>query len=224
MIQDVYQIFSNLQTKYPIIQTNLEKCFKEIQAKFVGEQVSSKEDKKGKVKKLLKSFMDMKHLEMSYQGLIDETANNENEFIQLLKKLSEASLSCKTKTTMFASRQGRLLRDAKTFLLKPMLKHVRDMCAFTTRYVNFFISFYQLLEEFPRLCYCAVPIRTFMLNMKKLSGKSVKKRLYFGRTYLRTILYAVILLNDVTQCRHIIYGQQRFPLFDMTPSISYQDN
>ena len=57
MIQDVYQIFSNLQRKYPIIQPNLEKCFKEIQTKFVGEQVSSKEDKKGKVKKLLKSLM-----------------------------------------------------------------------------------------------------------------------------------------------------------------------
>ena len=166
MIQDVYQFFSNLQTKYPIIQPNLEKCFKEIQTKFVGEQVSSKEDKKGKVKKLLKSLMDMKHLEMSYQGLIDETASSENELIQLLKKLSEASLSCKKKTTLFASRQGKLLRDAKTFLSKPMFKHVRDMCGFTTRYVNFLISFYQLREEYPRLCYCAVPIRTFMLNMK----------------------------------------------------------
>ena len=154
MIQDVYQIFSNLG-----------KCFKEIQAKFVGEQVSSKEDKKGKVKKLLKSLMDMKHLEMPL-GLIDETASNENELIQLLKKLSEASLSCKRKTTMFASRQGRLLRDAKTFLSKPMFKHVRDMCGFTKRYVNFLISYYQLLEEYPRLCYCAVPIRTFMLSMK----------------------------------------------------------
>ena len=49
MIQDVYQIFSNLQTKNPIIQPNLEKCFKEIQARFVKEQVSSKEDKKGKL-------------------------------------------------------------------------------------------------------------------------------------------------------------------------------
>ena len=165
MIQDIYHIFSNLQTKYPIIQPNLEKCFKEIQAKFVGEQVSSKGDEKGNVKKLLKSLMDMKHLEMSYQGLINETASNENELMQLLKRLSEAS-SCKKKMTMFASRQGRLLRDAKTFFSKPMFKHVRDMCGFTTRYVNFRISFYQLLEEYPRLCYCAVPIHTFLLNVK----------------------------------------------------------
>ena len=124
---------------------------------------------------------------------------------------------------MFASRQGKLLRDAKTFLSKPMFKQVRDMCRFTTRYVNFLISFYQLLEEYPRLCYCAVTVRTFMLNMK-IIGKSVKKRLHFGRTYLRTILYAVILLNDETQCRHLIYRQQRFPLFDMTSLILYQDN
>ena len=54
MIQDVYQFFSNLQTKYPIIQPNLEKCFKEIQAKFVGEQVSSKEDKKRKSEEAFK--------------------------------------------------------------------------------------------------------------------------------------------------------------------------
>ena len=109
--------FSNLQAKYPIIQPNLEKCFKEIQAKFVG-QLSSKEDKKGKVKKLLKLLMDMKHLEMSYQGLIDETASKENELIQLLKKLSEASLSCKKKTTMFASRQGRLIERCKDISFK----------------------------------------------------------------------------------------------------------
>jgi len=142
MVQDVYQTFSNLQTKYPIIQPNLQKCFKEIQTKFVGEQVSSKKDKKGKVKKLLKSLMDMKHLEMSYQSLIDETASNENELIQLLKKLSEASSSCKKKTTMFASRQGRL----------SFKSDVQACSRYVRVYVNFLISFHQLLEEYPRLC------------------------------------------------------------------------
>ena len=59
-------------------------------------------------------------------------------------------------------------------------------------------------------------------------------------TQLREVLYAVILLNDVTQCRQrfpiflydvinfisrqLIYGQQRFPLFYMTSLILYQDN
>ena len=142
MVQDVYQTFSNLQTKYPIIQPNLQKCFTEIQTKFVGEQVSSKKDKKGKVKKLLKSLMDMKHLEMSYQSLIDETASNENELIQLLKKLSEASSSCKKKTTMFASRQGRL----------SFKSDVQACSRYVRVYVNFLISFHQLLEEYPRLC------------------------------------------------------------------------
>ena len=100
---------------------------------------------------------------------------------------------------------------------------VRDMCRFTTRYVNFLISFYQLLEEYPRLCYCAVRIRTFMLNMK-IIREICEEEVVFGKTYLRTILYAIILLNDVTQCRQLIYGQQRFPLFYMTSLILYQDS
>ena len=48
--------------------------------------------------------MDMKHLEASYQGLIDETASYEHELIQLLNKLNEAILSSKKKTTLFAAR------------------------------------------------------------------------------------------------------------------------
>ena len=109
--------------------------------------------------------MDMKHLDVSFQGLIAETASNERELIQLLKTLNEVILSCK-KTT---SKQGKLLKDAKIFLTRLMNKNVREMCGFSSRYINFLISFYKLLEMYLRLCYCAVLIRTFMSNMKIIS-------------------------------------------------------
>ena len=79
MLQDVYQSFSNLGENYPRIQSNLEKCYKDIQAKCDGEQSIPKKDKEEKIKKLLNKFMDMKDLGMSYEGLIDETASNEEE-------------------------------------------------------------------------------------------------------------------------------------------------
>ena len=74
--------------------------------------------------------MDVKHLVVSFQGLIAKTASDEHELIQLLKTLNEAILSCKKKTTLFASRQGKLLKDAKVFLTRPMNQNVREMCEF----------------------------------------------------------------------------------------------
>ena len=95
MLQDVYQSFSKLGENYPRIKSNLEKCYKDIQAKCDGEQFIPKENKKQKIKKLLTKFMDMKYLGMSYEGLINETASNEEELIQLLRKISEVILSYK---------------------------------------------------------------------------------------------------------------------------------
>ena len=61
------------------------------------------------IKKLWTKFMDMKHLEMSYDGLINETVSNE-DLIKRLKNISEAILSCRKKTaaSKFAERQWKL--------------------------------------------------------------------------------------------------------------------
>lgn len=108
----------------------------------------------------------MKHLEMSYEGLINEFAHNEEELTQLLRTLSDAISSYKKNTALFASRQGKLLKDGKTFLTRVMFKRIQEACGFTTRHYNFLISLDGLFEEYPRLCYWAVAIRTFMSNMK----------------------------------------------------------
>ena len=49
--------------------------------------------------------MDMKYLGMSYERLIDETASNEEELTQLLRKLSEVILS--NKKTLHCLLQGK---------------------------------------------------------------------------------------------------------------------
>ena len=59
-----------------------------------------------------------------------------------------------------------LLRDGKIFLSKKKYKDTQKKVGFTTRYCNFLITLYELFEEYPRLCYCAVSIRAFMSNMK----------------------------------------------------------
>ena len=67
---------------------------------------------------------------------------------------------------MFASRQGKLLKNGKIFLTRQMFKHIHEASGFTTRYCNFLMSLHELFEQHPRLCYCGVPIRTFMSSMK----------------------------------------------------------
>ena len=57
MLQDVFQTFSRLQEKYPRIQPNLDKCFKEIQAKYAGGQAASRQAKKENIKRLLRTRM-----------------------------------------------------------------------------------------------------------------------------------------------------------------------
>lgn len=166
MLQEVYENFSNLGKKYPTIKPYLTKCFTDIKAQSVSEQASLNQDKKEKIKNLLKKFMDMKHLEMNYEGLINETASNEEDLKQILKKLTEAILAYKKKTAYFASRQGKLLRDGKIFLSRSKYENIRQSCGFSTRYANFLIALNDLFEKYPRLCYCAIPIRTFMSNMK----------------------------------------------------------
>ena len=98
------------------------------------------------LKKLLMKFMNMNHLEMTYEGLIDETASNEEDLIQLLKKLTEAISAYKKKATLFAYRQGKLLKDGKIFLSRSNYKNVIQLCGFSNRYSNFLIALNKLFE------------------------------------------------------------------------------
>ena len=170
MLQEVHHTLNNLGEKYPEIKPNLDKCFKDIQAKCAGEQATSKQERKKKIQDLLRKSMDMTRLQITYEGLVDEIALDEDALIQLVKKLSEAISSAKKKTTTFAARQGKLLADGKRYLSPQKFKHVRESCGFASSYANFLISLHKLMEEYPRLSYCAVAIRTFMANMKVIRG------------------------------------------------------
>lgn len=136
MLNDVHQHFSFLGEKYPRIKSNLDKCYENIKAIYSLEEVIPKEKekedmkklstklknmkleevipnekKKEDIKKLLTKSIDMKHLEISYDGLINETAGNEEDLIKLLENLSQAMSSYRKKTTLFAARRGKLLKN-----------------------------------------------------------------------------------------------------------------
>ena len=97
------------------------------------EQDIPDEKKKEDIKKLLTKFMDIKHLEMSYDGLINETVSDED--------LAKAILSYRKKTaaSKFVARQWKLLKDGKLFLTRLISKRV----------CKFLISLNQLFEEYP---------------------------------------------------------------------------
>lgn len=166
MLEKVNVAFTALAKEYPTLQKHLDKCYQEIQTTEHGKMNLQKIDRKEKIKKVLKSMVNTTHLYISYDGLVAEVATNEDELITLLKKLSTAILDCKKKILMFASRQGKLLKDAKTGLEPCMFKLVITSCDFSTSYSNFLISLYHLFEENPKLCYCTVPIRLFRNNMR----------------------------------------------------------
>ena len=178
MLNVVAQVFDSLSTKYPFLEGSLKKCYKEIQIQFPeekekmdtwkeqGKTDESKARKKQKLQRLLEYSIDMAPLKTTCEGLLEEVPSNETELIDLLKKLSQATTSSKKKILSFVVKQGQLLKAAKEGLEAMMYKHVRDSCGFSSSYANFLISLFKLFEEYPRLCYCSVPVRTFCSSMK----------------------------------------------------------
>lgn len=143
-----------------------------LQLKYGGTKTNSKSqllhERKEKIKRSLKVLTGVKEpLNMSYDGLLKEGANNEAELIELIKKLSKATEDCKRKMLSFAIRQGQLLMQAKeTFKGVPSTyRHIVMSSGFTVSYTNFLISLFKLITEFPRLNYCSAPIRLFKNNM-----------------------------------------------------------
>ena len=168
MLKDVRQSFEQIIQKYPQIKGNLNKCYKEIEDIIMHTQATKEEkkiEKKEKIKTLLKKFNDKTFLDKSYEGLVYEVAENEDQLIEVINKLSKAIIDCKKKMLSFASRQGLLLKEAKQILEPHMFKHVRQSCGFCTSHTNFLIALHNLFETYPKLCYCAVPIRIFNANM-----------------------------------------------------------
>ena len=72
------------------------------------------------------------------------------------------------------------LHQAKETFETVMYKHVRDSCGFSGSYSNFLISLFKLFEEYPRLCYCSVPIRTFCSNMKLIREKCSEHKVFWS--------------------------------------------
>ena len=168
MLKDVSQVFGQLSEKYPILEESLKRTYKEIEGLHQEKENTDELGvrKKQRLRRLLEYSIDMTPLNTTYGGLLEEVASNEVELINLLKKLSQAIIDSKKKILSFAVRQGLLLKEAKETFETVMYKHVRDSCGFSGSYSNFLISLFKLFEEYPRLCYCSVPIRTFCSNMK----------------------------------------------------------
>ena len=86
----------------------------------------------------MESSINMRALNTAFDELLTEAANNENDLIELLKKLTEAQAQAqeKKKILSFAARQGHLLKEAKERLGATMYKHVRNSCEFSSSYAN----------------------------------------------------------------------------------------
>lgn len=83
----------------------------------------------------------------TFDDLLTEAANNEDQLIDVPKRLSEAQAQDKKKILSFAARQGQLLKEAKEQLGATMYKHVRNSCEFSSSYANFLISLYRLFKK-----------------------------------------------------------------------------
>ena len=180
MLADLKQSFTTLATAYPNIEPDLKNCFEKIKKKFTGENTSPRmEDKKEKVKALLKNSIDIEKLLTDYSGLTSQPRNVE-ELENLLKRLNQAIASTKKNATQAAARQGFLLKTAKENLSREDYKKVWESCGFKKRYVYFLISLYSLFETYPRLQYCAVPIRTFNTNLSIIKEICEEDRIFWS--------------------------------------------
>ncbi|KAJ7312527.1 hypothetical protein OS493_039597 [Desmophyllum pertusum] len=168
MLTEVSQAFNLLSEKYPHLKNILDRCYNEIRNSEKDKESADElqAQKKQKVKHVLESSINMRPLTTTFDGLLTVTANNEDQLIDVLKRLTEAQAQDKKKILSFAARQGLLLKEAKERSKATMYKHVRNSCEFSSSYANFLIALYRLFEKYPRLNYCSVAIRFFCSNMK----------------------------------------------------------
>ena len=170
MLTEVSQAFNTLSSNYPQLKNILDRCYNEIRNLEKENADELQAQKKERVKYILESSINMRALNTAFDELLTEAANNENDSIDLLKKLTEAQAQEKKKILSFAARQGHLLKEAKERLGATMYKHVRNSCEFSSSYANFLISLHRLFEKYPRLNYCSVAIRFFCSNMKHIQN------------------------------------------------------
>ena len=85
MLTEVSQAFNTLTRNYPQLKNILDRCYNEIRNL---EKLQAQ--KKERVKYVLESSINMRALNTAFDELLTEAANNENDVIDLLKKLTEA--------------------------------------------------------------------------------------------------------------------------------------
>ena len=187
LLHDVNQSFHKLNTKYSDIEPYLQKCLEEIKEKFTGEKAPTSkpamEVKKEKLKTLLTGSIDLENIYVNYDELTSQPPYSVVELMDLLKKLNQAGASSKKKATAFAARQGTLLKNAKEKLSRNKFKEVHESCGFKKRYVYFLILLSSLFEMYPKLQYCAVPIRTFMANLPIIKKICEEDRTLWSNIY-----------------------------------------
>ena len=170
MLTEASQAFNTLSRNYPQLKNILDRCYNEIRNLEKESADELQAQKKERVKYVLESSINMRALNTAFDELLTEAANNENDLIDLLKKLTEAQAQEKKKILSFAARQGHLLKEAKERLGATMYKHVRNSCEFSSSYANFLIPLHRLFEKYRRLNYCSVAIRFFCSNMKHIQN------------------------------------------------------
>ena len=116
MLTEVSQAFNTLSRNYPQLKNILDRCYNEIR-NFEKENADELQaQKKERVKYVLESSIDMRALNTAFDELLTEAANNENDLIDLLKRLTEAQAQEKKifilcrKTGTFIERSKRATR------------------------------------------------------------------------------------------------------------------
>ena len=113
MLTEVSQAFNTLSRNYPQLKNILDRCYNEIR-NFEKESADELQaQKKERVKYVLESSIDMRALNTAFDELLTEAANNENDLIDLLKKLTEAQAQEKKKIFILCRKTGTFIERSK---------------------------------------------------------------------------------------------------------------
>lgn len=91
--------------------------------------------------------------------------NNPEECIESVNLLSRAIGDSRKKIVYYSALQGELLKAVKESTLSYTFSTLLSLTQISKSYAYFLMKLYDLVQQYPRLRHCELPIRFFMQNL-----------------------------------------------------------
>ena len=169
----LYSFFDTTKNEFPdteeFIDIQKERLLSEFPEFRESLETTSKQNDKRKiyekVETTLKTTFDSTRL-MCYHG-IEINGSNPEECIKTINTITQLVGNSHKEVLYYSAEQGRLLQTLKDISTPESYKYLcQRHINLSTQHINFLMRFHRLVEEFPKLYLCVLPLNFFNKNFK----------------------------------------------------------